>query len=375
MSPVCTNWVLMALWWLVLSTTAWAQSPNCAVCGEAIKDVVVFTGDKVTGQKQSVCLACSRLPRECYLCGMPVKKDFTELSDQRALCARDVKTVVLDEAEALHIAKETRNELDRLFSRFASFTENVTLRMADRVDILNLFHVPGNDFDCPNVLGYTQRATNNATNISYTISLLSALPPRQLRATAAHEWAHTWIMENVSSTRQAGIERDAREGFCELVSYLLMESQKDQVELGVIRSNAYTRGQILLFIEAERRFGFNDVLDWMKSGVDARLHAEALERIRAVETPTPTNPPPVIASAPAPRTAFTEVVLQGITWSKTQPTVLINGRTLAPGAEARVPLHGSNVLVRCLSIQPGAAAVQIGGETERRWLKLPPKRD
>lgn len=365
-------------WWVAVLLGAapfLAQAETgCAVCNEAIKDVVVFLPDAITGTKQTVCLTCSRLPKQCYLCGMPVKKDFTELSDQRTLCARDVKTVVLDDDEALEMARETRRELDRLFSRFTSFTEQVKLRMADRVDIMDLFHVPGNDFDCPNVLGYTLRSTNQTPNVRYTISLLSALPARQLRATAAHEWAHTWIMDNVSPDRQEQLERDAREGFCELVSYLLMESRDDKAELTVIRSNAYTRGQVQLFVEAEKRFGFNEVMDWIKFGEDSSLRGEDLDRVRKVQFPSATATPtqtvssrPVALPLPA---RFSDLTLQGVTWSKTRPTALINGRTLAVGDEVRVPLNDSNVLVRCVGIQPGEVSVQVNGAAPPRVLKF-----
>ena len=359
---------------VVFTVSAHAEALNCAVCGEPIKDTVIFMADKVAGgNKKSVCIECSRLPRQCYLCGLPVKKDFKELSDQRVLCARDAKTVVLDDAKMVQIAQQTKNSLDRLFSRFITFTDKVTLRLADRVDIMDLYHMPGNDFDCPNVLGYTQPQTN-VTNATYTVSLLSGLPARQLRATAAHEWSHTWIFENVSATRQKQLNKDAREGFCELVSYLLMESLDEKVELGVIRSNAYTRGQILLFIDAERRFGFNDIVDWMKFGVDTKLKADALDRVRDVKIPAPTKTAISATAVPVgwPTSVVppADVTLQGITWSKTRPMVSINGRSFSVNEEAKVPVSSTNLLLRCVAIRADAVVVQVGGTGELRTLTL-----
>lgn len=347
-----------------------AETFTCAVCDLPIGDVVIFSNDKVAGgKKKPVCLECLRLPRTCYLCGMPVKKDFTELSDQRALCARDAKSVVLDETEGVDIAKQVKASLDRLFSRFTTFTDHVKLRLADRVDIMNLYHVPGNDFLCPDVRGYTDCVTNGA-NVGYVISLLSGMTASELRSTTAHEWSHTWIFENVSAERQKRLHPDAREGFCELVSHLFVESQDDKTQLGMIRSNAYTRGQILLFIEAERRFGFNEIVDWMKFGVDPRLKPDALERVREVELPVPTNAVPVTYVSPAPAIPLNEVTLQGVTWSKTRPLALINGRTFSVNEEAKVPVGSSNVVVRCVAIREGAVVVWVGGATAARTLQL-----
>ena len=363
--------ILVALLSVAFARSVRADTATCAVCNQPISDVIIFRTDKASGgNKKTLCLECSRLPRECYLCGMPVKKDFTELSDHRILCARDAKVVVLDEAEAVQIAKGAKDSLDRLLSRFITFTDMVTLRLADRVDILDLFHVPGNDFDCPNVFGYTQRQTNHATNITYTVSLLSGLPAAQLRATAAHEWSHTWIMDHVGVGRQSQLERDAKEGFCELVAYLLVESRNEKAELGVIRSNAYTCGQLLLFIEAERRFGFNEIVDWIKFGVDPKLNADALERVRVVELPGPTNAPGLTIGPPASVAPPVELTLQGITWSRTRPMVLINGRTFEVNEEAKVLVNSSNVLVRCESIREDAVVIRVGGTGEARTLKL-----
>jgi hypothetical protein len=364
----------MALFSVMFAVSAPAQSIYCAVCGQPVGETVIFTADKVAGgPKKTVCLDCSQSPMTCYLCGMPVRKHFKELSDQRVLCARDAKAVVLEETEAMQIAKQVKDSMDRHFSRFTTFTDAVTLRLADRVDIMDLYHVPGNDFDCPNVLGYTQRQTNT-TPATYTVSLLSGLPAWELRATTAHEWSHTWIFENVSAARQKHLDRDAKEAFCELVSYLLMESQGEKAALSMIRSNAYTRGQILLFIDAERRFGFNEVVDWMKFGVDAKLNADALDRVREVKMPAATNTvasaAAVLVHTPVSIVPLTDVTLQGITWSATQPTALINDRTFSANEERKIAVGSTNVLVRCVAIRKDAVVVRVGEAGEVRTLKL-----
>src|SRR5258708_2054242 len=84
---------------------------------------------------------------------------------------------------------------------------------------------------------------------------LGGLPQSAFKATCAHELGHVWLNENLSTERKQRINRDAIEGFCELLSYLLMDSQHEEAQLKQIKLNAYTRGQIHLFIETERRYG------------------------------------------------------------------------------------------------------------------------
>lgn len=71
-----------------------ARAEQCAVCGEEITSETVYLyTDKVANEKTHVCESCSRLADECFVCGMPVKKDIVKLSDGRVLSARDAFTV------------------------------------------------------------------------------------------------------------------------------------------------------------------------------------------------------------------------------------------------------------------------------------------
>ena len=105
--------------------------------------------------------------------------------------------------EAKKIADSVREEMDRVFSRFTSFPTNVDFRIVDRVSLLALFKVPGNDFDCPDVLGYFQCKTNRH-RLRFEISLMSALSRAELRATCAHELSHAWVAQNVSRGPEGG---------------------------------------------------------------------------------------------------------------------------------------------------------------------------
>jgi len=367
--------------WLSLASALAGLNEACVVCGEPLPDSVYLVPDQVAGDKKKICGNCAVITKVCYLCGLPVKRELTELSDGRILCARDAKSVVLDEDEAKRICAETKDALDRHFSRFTSFPEtNITITIADRVSLLAFFKMPGNDYECPNVMGYIQTRTNRA-HLQHEISVMSGLPPGVLRATYAHECTHAWIAENLSETRNAALTRDTAEGFCELVAYLTLGALSDSKSQEIITKNNYTRGQVVLLIEAEDRFGFNEVVEWMKFGEDKRLIVGQVDRVRRTVQPivradqklprilpTPTVPPP---TSPAPP-VDDRLVLRGITWAGARSLASINDRNLAVGEEARISLSGTNVSVRCLEIRPSSALIQVSGAAASQELKLAP---
>ena len=144
--------------------------------------------------------------------------------------------------------------------------------------------MPATIIVCPNVWGYLETTTNRG-RLEHKMSLLSALPLASFKATIAHDTPMPGMNENLSAKRKQSLSRDANEGFCELVSYRLMDSQNEEEQKRQIQLNAYTRGQIHLFIEAEQTYGLNDILDWMKYGTDDRLVAGELRRVREIELP------------------------------------------------------------------------------------------
>lgn len=349
-----------------------ANPDNCAVCGMPIENLYFFWEDKVAGGKKAICEKCAVLTTTCYLCSLPVKKDFTELPDGRILCARDVKSAVLDDHAAEQICREVKDALDRLFSRFVTFPgTNVTIALADRVNLQELFKFAGNDAVCPNVWGYYQSKTNDH-HLAHDIHLLSGLPKASLKATCAHEYTHAWMHESVSPQRQKSLSGDATEGFCELISYLLMEAQNEENQIGVIKSNGYTRGQIHLFLQAERRFGFNEVVEWVQFGEDDRLMKDDLMRVRRVALPRRTNAAITsfsLQSAESPPSPDT-LVLKGIKWSKTRSMAIINDRTFEAQETSLVHVGKTNVAIRCLAIQEDSVVIQVVGSGERQTLKL-----
>jgi hypothetical protein len=350
--------------------SAWAADP-CAVCGKEIEEIVTTWEDKVAGVKKRLCVKCTELPNACYLCSLPVLRNYLTLPDGRTLCERDARTVVLADSEAAEICEKVKADLDRQFLRFITFPgTNVTVELMDRVKIQELFKIVGNDYACPNMQGCTETKTNSH-QLSFRINLLSGVPRDLLKVTCVHEYTHTWLMENLSSPRVKQIGPDATEGFCELVSYLFADAQNLESARASILGNFYTRGQIHLFREAERRYGFNEIVEWMKSGEDELLRTNELDRVRLLVTPPPAKPPArSVFAAPAAPPAPDKLVLQGVTWSRTRPMAMINGRNFERNEEGKVRLSSGEVVIRCLAIREDEVDAEVIGSNERQTLSL-----
>ncbi len=369
-------WIIFGMACFCFGTSLAALADNvCALCGKPIYGgtVYIFT-DKVTGEKKEVCSDCIKLPR-CYICGMPIKDGGVELPDGRWLCARDATTVVLDAGEIKLDCAQVKDDLDRLFSRFTSFPANVDVKGIDRIDVDSMFNTEGNTFESPDLLGCI-RPVRVGDLTRYKMSILTGMPLAQLKETCAHEYSHAWVGENVPKERHARLGRDAEEGFCELVGYMLMDSQNEEVEKKRVLQNHYTRGQINLFIEAEQRYGFDEVLDWMRYGVAPQLEAGHVDEIRDVKMPSAKSVTgslavfngirPPAKSAPAPAT----IKLEGILWGN-RPVAIINGCSFLANDLEKVQFGNTNVMIRCLEIREKSVRIQNPGSGKEQELFLP----
>ncbi len=341
-----------------------ARADTCAVCGQPITGSAYFMPDQVTGQQELVCSNCAFNRPRCYLCGLPIKQgDEVQLPDGRYLCARDAQTAVMDADSARQVCATVKDELDGQFSRFTSFPTNVDVNGIDRIDVDSMFNHPGHDFESPDLLGCIQPVTVNGEK-RYHLSLMIGLPLAELRETCAHEYSHAWVGENVSPERHARIDRDAEEGFCEMMGYLLMDAQGEEAEKRRVLANHYTRGQVQVFIAAEQRYGLDEILDWMRYGVSSRLDREHLDEVREVQMPSRTIPAALALSNPLanvpPHPAASQTVainLQGIIWGNS-PLAIINGKSFCVSEVDDVRLNGTNVSICCEAIGPRRVRIQ-----------------
>jgi hypothetical protein len=347
-----------------------ARADVCAICGQEIHGSVYFVTDKVTGEKVEVCSTCIQLPR-CYICGLPVK-DGTQLPDGRRLCARDAGTAMLNPDDILHTFGSAQDDLDKMYSRYTSFPTNVD---ASVIDQINVDTVMGHGaVENSDVLGYTEPVQSGGQT-RYKIGLLSGQSQAQLEEVCAHELSHAWVGENVSPERHARIERDTEEGFCEMMGYLYVDSKGEEQEKKRVLANAYTRGQVNLFIEAEQQYGFDEILDWMQYGVTSRLEEGHLDEVRNVKMPASGNTPrPAAFTAPTslPTAAPATLQLQGIMWGS-MPSAIINGHPFFAGDEANVRVGQTKVLIRCITVGKTTVHIKNAETGKDQDLSLPGK--
>lgn len=380
-SPTRWRLFLFAAIFLALPIAALALN-NCFACKQEIIGSVYVGTDQITGNQFLICSNCMVLPR-CFLCGVPAKINPTVLPDGRSLCARDAGLVVLDATETRRICSQIHDDLDRQFSRFTTFPANVDVDVIDRIDLFSIFHQTGFDFESPNLLGCI-RPVDGSAGKRYWMQLMTGQTPAGLKATCAHEFAHAWAGDNIPKERRARIARDAEEGFCEMVAYLLMDAQREDEQKKIILRNRYTRGQVYLFIEAEQRFGFDEILDWMKFGNSASLQPGHLEAIREVVMPVPqlvSLRPAMVKtnlavaktnelSVALPLPAMVALKLEGIFWDKS-PQAIINGRSFVADEDGMVKLGQTKMAIRCLAIGKNLVRIRELDSGVEHELHLP----
>lgn len=350
------------------------QAQRCAVCELGITAGGYLIPDRVTGEQRPVCTSCALLTTRCYLCGLPVKNNLTQLPDGRVLCARDSKGVVLSEDEANQVCIETRNELNRLFSGFPAFpSTNLSITMVDRIHMEQLFQRPGFERQCPSIFGYAQSRPDEDGEMKHSIHLLGGLPKARMMAVCAHEMTHAWLNEQLPPDRY--VSRDAIEAFCELVSFKLMAHLGQEQEQQVIKANHYTRGQFALLLQADDTYGFYTIVQWMKSGPDGRLSGSDLDRIRMVgfqrhqSTFAETIAFPQQGVTPVPET----LTLIGISGSGVRRFALINDHSFGAGESGKVRVGNTNVIVHCLEIRANSALIEVEGSAEKEELTFKSK--
>jgi len=361
------RWLLL----LLAITPLGLRADPCWVCGVDALQIVIMT-DEVTQEKRWVCASCAKLKTWCALCGLPAKDKITELPDGRVFCHRDTTKVVIDKEAAEAICIEARNQIDQLFIRFSEFPRtNVTIEIVDRRRMEQLIQTPGFDRQCPSVNGYVRSRVIQGGKWRHPVSIMNGVTRGHLLAVSAHEYAHTWVRENVPVDRN--LDRETEEGFCELVGYRVAEALGETEELKVIKENRYTDGQFELFLDAENTYGFYAVMEWMKWGTDHRLLEESPDRVRHLTRKTgpaavvaPDPPRVVVGPTPVPD----KLTLIGIVGSGSQRLALINDCSLKVGESGKARYGATNTVVRCMEIRTNSVIVEVGIERRREELLL-----
>lgn len=365
-----------------LVTTSLAQPSKCHVCGKPIVGKFYQVEDRAHGGKVEVCEDCSNLDSRCFACSIPVPGTATKLTDGRFLCERDAKEAVQQEEEARKICLQTRDGLDMLFNRFLVFpATNILVNIVDRFTLESLFKSPGYGRRCTSVFGATSSHKLGEDEHVHTISILSSLSRKRLEAVAAHEFAHTWLNENLSPERKNALAPETVEAFCELIAYQWTEIQRADFEKRTIKENPYAKGQLEAMQLAEARHGFNAVLEWLQSGDANKLEADDPDGIRSVRaTATPAKVLPVARAAaptnaaPRPPTPLPEkLVLKGITGGPGRRLAIINDRTFGVQDLARMRLAKTNLLIRCLEIRTNSVLIRLEDTGVKQVLVLTPE--
>lgn len=346
---------------LLICTAAIGSEPapsRCVTCEGVLPEKFYwFEGPALEG-KQAVCESCAKFDSRCAICRLPVGNPKGKLADGRWLCPKDFQAGVFSSQDALRIYEETRRELQEILAGTGIFPKAVTVSLVDGAQLRKQNQVMPSAHEDASVLGLTRSRLFGPGEFQHSICLVNGLSRARLAAVCAHEYTHAWIHENVP--RDRALNRDTVEGFCELVAYKLMTRRKEEIEKKVILANAYTRGQVNAFVQAETAQHFHRIVQWVKTGVDASIPQTNEGPDLGAQDRTPAVvvwPPPL----PKPTTVPDTLMLKGISGRRPGGFVLVNDTTLTKNEEGRVRLGSSNLLVRCIEIRNRSAILQVKG--------------
>lgn len=359
----------LAVWLSIIATGAVAAADdNCAVCAQRFGTKVFSIKKLGSEEKVLICPECAKLETSCYLCGVPVKDKFTKLADGRLICAEDAKRAVLEQDEAVKIFEDVKRDAQTILARLGKLPHrNIQLILEAKPKLDKTGGNVISRHEDSLLMGLTRSRCADG-ECQHTIYLLHGLTRERLVVVAAHEFGHAWLHENV--TRK--MNQDAVEGFCDWLAYQVIKDKPMAAEMKVLLESNYSQGQLQAFIAAEKQHSFYRVMQWVKSGVEPAVDVQHLERILQLRETASAEPEPAFAFAtPAPRSpAPTNLVLKGLSGTKTRRFALINDGTFALHEQGKVRLGESNVVLTCKEIRDDAVVVQVVGESAARTLKL-----
>lgn len=340
---------------------------RCATCTSVLGEKFYWVNHPALADKQAVCEPCSKLASKCFVCRMPVRQQGRQLSDGRWLCAKHHDVGVFSELEALRIYEETRRELTGILTGHGVMPSTISVSLVDGTQLRKQNQAMPSAHEDFTIVGLTRTKWDGKKDFQHSISLLNGLSRERLAAVCAHEYTHAWLHENIPQGRQ--LDRDTVEGFCELVAFKLMTQRKEEIEKKVILANAYTRGQVNAFVQAESAQHFHRIIDWVKTGVDSAVpesNQGAELTTHASVTPPAVWPPPAALHTLVPDT----LVLKGISGSKSRMFALINDCTLTRNEEGKVRIGATNLVVRCIEIRERSVVIQVKGSEAKVELFL-----
>ncbi len=356
-----------------LEAMGWAaDAPPCAVCRNRIEGEFFWFMSPALTERQSVCIECQRLAHRCRICRLPVSHRARQLPDGSYLCAADFDAAVLDDSEASRICAEARRGCEDIFAGSGVVPSprlRLTIVSSGRLAELRQGRETWHD---ENLFSLTRTTVDAAGIKSHETFLLNGLGPARLAAVIAHEYAHAWVEDNV--TNPVHLDRDALEGFCDLIAYKLMVRTGETREKMVLLASAQARGQMSGFIQAELPQEFARTLAWVKTGMrPAGLGEVSLVRqsrlspgAQGPATATlPVWPPPRMLITPVPD----EIQLRGISGPPGRRLALINDATVAMGESCRVRVGSTNRNVRCLEVRDRSVLVEIDGQPQELVLR------
>lgn len=378
---VCFAVALLSLVALVFAPGQTDTSPtHCEICGNVFIDVIYTGNDKVTGKNKLFCSRCIKSDKRCFACSLPVVKDGLTLEDGRAYCARDAKAALIDTNAVLTVTDEVDQVVRRLFQDRMTFPDEslINRKVIDRLHLTAWYKLPGNDHECPNVLGIHQLMMT-PSGVSHDIHVLSGLTMGETRTTYAHELTHAWVAANIPRGRN--LSRDAHEGFCELIAYLLAEHLNDAKAQQVISSNTYTRGQFGLLLKAHQAHTLPAIIDWLRFGTEPAIDAADIDLVRRAGPPARPAPQkfmryvePTVAAELAAAAYPDKFELKVVTGTAQRRTALINGRVFLAGEAGKVRKGTNLVEIKCVEVGADFARIEIPATGGQELLQLvPPK--
>ncbi len=345
---------------LLLLCASSAGADTCFVCREPLQGQVYLLSGPYSVRKEPVCNQCVQLPTHCASCRLPLKSNYTTLPDGRVLCAFDNSHAIFSMADAHQIFHETKRAVMRMFAGVgAPPDENIKLFLIDQKEMQQVSKIKTAPQELMRHMGLTKSKIRQGAEPEHEIYLLNGLRRSRFQAVCAHEYAHAWLNQNLSQTRN--LSTDTVEGFCELVAYNLMLELNDPHEPRIILTNDYSKGQILAMVQAQQQYRFYALLEWMKQGTASSID--------------PANPACILEMngkaggkwdgwLPQSRTVAPQrLILKGISGQPDKRFALVNNQTLAKGDTAKVRIGAGNVTVQCIEVKEQSVVLQIAGES------------